>query len=143
MSEELKAKMKAGREAALARKKAEAAAGASVPAPQPAEHSDGNESAAEGHKKRGPKPLAAMTPAELAAHAEKVAARRLKKAAAEPLPPSPPKGADPTEFEAFSIEGKEYLRNCRGDILSEDYDYVGRMEGGKLNRAFPKPADLE
>lgn len=147
ISDEQKAKMKAGREAALARKKAEAAAGGAAAA-APAEHSDGNESAssaapADAPKKRGPKPLAEMTPAELAAHAEKVAARRLKKAAAEPLPPSPPKGEDPTEFEQCSIEGKDYLRNCRGDILSDDYDYIGRMEGGKLNRAFPKPADLE
>jgi hypothetical protein len=43
------------------------------------------------------------------------------------------------------IGGVSYLRNCRGDILSEDYDWVGRYDDKtkKIDRGFKKPADLE
>jgi hypothetical protein len=55
---------------------------------------------------------------------------------------SPPKG-DITEFAPAKILGKMYLKNCRGDLLTDEYDWVGRLEGGKINTKFPKPADLE
>ena len=53
-----------------------------------------------------------------------------------------PKG-DVTEFAPAKIQGKMYLKNCRGDLLTDEYDWVGRLEGGKINTKFAKPADLE
>jgi hypothetical protein len=50
---------------------------------------------------------------------------------------------DITEFAPVKIQGKSYLRNCRGDLLTEEYDWVGRFENGKINTKFPKPEDLE
>ena len=50
---------------------------------------------------------------------------------------------DITEFEPVKIGGVSYLKNCRGDILNEEYDWVGRLKDGKINKLFPKPADLD
>jgi hypothetical protein len=50
---------------------------------------------------------------------------------------------DITEFAPVKIQGKMYLKNCRGDLLTEEYDWVGRLEGAKINTKFPKPEDLE
>ena len=50
---------------------------------------------------------------------------------------------DITEFAPVKIQGKSYLRNCRGDLLTEEYDWVGRFENGKINTKFTKPEDLE
>ena len=148
MSDELKAKMKAGREAAAARKKAAEAAGAAPEAPPaaPSPPSDGHESSSSGAKKRGPKPLAEMTPEERAAHDLKVAQRReakqAEKAAAVPLPASPEK-QDHTVFAEWSHDGKKYLRNMRGDVLTPECDWVGRFNGKTIDRGVKKPADLE
>ena len=154
MSDELKAKMKAGRERAAAAK----AAGASDAEPKPSaaepkEASDGNDSSSSNSekKKRGPKPLAEMNAEELAAHALRVAANREKREQEKaksmpPLPASPPPAAgDHMEFAAFKHNGVEYLRNMRGDILTTDHDWVGRfdLKTKSINKAFPKPDDLE
>ena len=52
---------------------------------------------------------------------------------------------DITEFAPVKIGGVDFLRNCRGDILSEEYDWVGRYDEKtkKIDRGFKKPADLE
>jgi hypothetical protein len=87
-----------------------------------------------------------MTPEERAAHDLKVAARReakqAEKAAAVPLPASPEK-EDHTVFAEWSHDGKKYLRNMRGDVLSPEYDWIGRFNGKTIDRSFKKPADLE
>ena len=43
------------------------------------------------------------------------------------------------------INKKPYIRNCRGDVMTEDYDWVGRYnETTKtIDTKFPKPADLD
>ena len=136
--------MKANREAALAKKAAEKAAGGApaepVKAAEPSPQSDSS-----GPKKRGPKPLAEMNAEERAAHDAKVAERAAKKAAekAAVQPPVTAQQADPTIFAEFTHKGVKYLRNMRGDLLTTEYDWVGRFDGKNINTQFPKPADLE
>ena len=143
-AEKQKAKMKANREAALAKKAAEKAAGGApaepVKAAEPSPQSDSS-----GPKKRGPKPLAEMNAEERAAHDAKVAERAAKKAAekAAVQPPVTAQQADPTIFAEFTHKGVKYLRNMRGDLLTTEYDWVGRFDGKNINTQFPKPADLE
>jgi len=52
---------------------------------------------------------------------------------------------DITEFAPFIYKGKSYLRNCRGDLLTEDYEWVGRYnEATKtIDTKFPKPRNLQ
>jgi len=153
MTEEHKAKMAAGREAAKARKAAAAAAAASgetpAPAPEPTA-ADGNESTSSSQKKRGPKRKSDMTPAELAAHEVKVAERKAKKAtakataaAAVPLPVSSDENEqDPAVFPEFTIKGTKYLRNYRGDLLNTNYEWVGRYDEKTIDTTFKRPSDL-
>lgn len=154
MTEEHKAKMAAGREAAKAKKAAAAAAAAAAPAPAAAAEppaTDGNESTASSQKKRGPKAKKDMTPAELAAHEAKVAERKAKKAserasaaATIPLPTSSDENEhDPEVFAESIIKGDKYLRNYRGDLLTLNYEWVGRYDGKKIDTTFKKPADLK
>jgi hypothetical protein len=152
ISEEQKAKMKAGREAAKARKAAaeSAAVPAAVPVAVPAmPESDGNASVSSSQKRRGPKKLSEMTPEELAAHKKKIAQRKTQKAAAVPLPVSPPpapaEGEAVTIFAPFVHNGTTYLRNKRGDLLSQEYEWVGRYDLATktIDTDFEKPADLE
>ena len=89
--------------------------------------------------------------------AEKRAATKAAKAgvpaaaaAAAPAPVAAPLAVvemdgDITEFEPVTISGTSYLKNCRGDILSEEYDWVGRLsaDGKTINKKFPKPSDLD
>ena len=143
MSEEHKAKLKAGREAALAKKAAEKAAGGAPAEPVKAAPSPQSDSS--GQKKRGPKPLAEMTAEERAIHDAKVAERAAKKAMekAAVQPPTTVQQADPTIFAEFTHKGVKYLRNMRGDLLSSEYEWVGRFDGKNIDTKFAKPADLE
>jgi len=45
-------------------------------------------------------------------------------------------------FESCEIEGVSYMRNCRGDLLTPEGEWVGRMVAGKLDPSVPEPADL-
>ena len=97
-----------------------------------------------------------------AAAAAKRAATKAAKAATAGVPASaavvPPKPSGPkpvaapveeegdiTEFAPTVINKKPYIRNCRGDVMTEDYDWVGRYnETTKtIDTKFPKPADLD
>jgi hypothetical protein len=92
---EIGARLKAGREAAAAKKVAEKAAGGaeSESAPSPPKDQPSPQSDSSAAKKRGPKPLKDMTPEERAAHDAKVSERSAKKAAEKAakqlLPASP------------------------------------------------------
>lgn len=164
LSEEQKAKMAAGRAAAKAKKEAAAAAAPSAAAADavpvadavPAPEADGNASDTSSQKRRGPKKLSEMSPEERAAHDKKVAERKLAKAAAPaaaavPLPASPAPVAaaadenGPTVFAPFTHKGVSYLRNMRGDLLTEEYEWVGRYNSATktIDTKFAKPADLE
>jgi hypothetical protein len=113
LSPEHLAKMKAGREAKKSKdveKKAEpvasateaAAAHESVAAPVAPEAAPEAVAAPEA-KKRGPKKLADMTPEELAAHKEKVEARKAKKAVAPESAAAPESVAAPEPEPQLSI----------------------------------------
>jgi hypothetical protein len=68
-------------------------------------------------------------------------------AAAKPADakPAAPAEADFTEFTPIKIGGKDYLVNCRGDLMDADYEWVGHYDAKskKINKAAKKPADLE
>jgi CHASE3 domain sensor protein len=119
---------------------------------------DGNASDTSSQKRRGPKKLSEMSAEERAAHDKKVAERKAAKAtsvvaaapaAAEvPLPASPvPVAAEEshTIFAPFTYKGVNYLRNKRGDLLTEEYEWVGRYNSAAktIDTKFAKPADLE
>ena len=82
-------------------------------------------------KPTGPKPATAAVPKPVAA--------------AAPSPAEDEDDGDITEFEPTIIKGKPYLRNSRGDVMTEEYDWVGRYnEATKaIDTKFPKPADLD
>jgi hypothetical protein len=154
LTEEHKAKLAAGRAAAKAKKEAAKASAAepadAAPAAEPPAKEDGNESTSSSQKKRGPKAKKDMTPDELEAHNKKVAERKAKKAAkvpaaSVPLPASSDEAEkpDPSVFAESVIKGTKYLRNFRGDLLTEGYEWVGRYNGKTIDTTFPKPADLE
>lgn len=89
-------------------------------------------------KKAGGAPAAAPVPATAWASP----AQKPSNAAAAPAV-APADEGDITEFAPVKIGSKTYLRNCRGDLLTEEYDWVGRFENGKINTKFAKPEDLE
>ena len=81
-------------------------------------------------KPSGPKPASAAVPKPVAA--------------AAPSPAEEDEG-DITEFAPTIIKGKPYIRNCRGDVMTEEYEWVGRYDEAKktIDTKFPKPADLD
>ena len=64
--------------------------------------------------------------------------------AAPPAPAPEPEG-DILEFAKVILNKRTYMRNCRGDILDEKYDWVGRLkaDGKTIDTSFPKPDDLD
>jgi hypothetical protein len=80
------------------------------------------------------------------AAAEKRAATKAKKAAvAAPLPASPVATAEDIEFSTWTYKGTPYLKNENGDVLSEEYEWVGRYveKTNTIDRSVAKPAYLE
>ena len=69
-------------------------------------------------------------------------------AAPKPVAAAPPAAAeedeDVTAFAPTIIKGKPYIRNCRGDVMTEEYEWVGRYnETTKMiDTKFPQPDDL-
>ena len=69
-------------------------------------------------------------------------------AAPKPVAAAPPAAAeedeDVTAFSPTIIKGKPYIRNCRGDVMTEEYVWVGRYsETTKtIDTKFPQPEDL-
>ena len=43
----------------------------------------------------------------------------------------------------YEITGVSYLKNDRGDLLTEEGEWVGRLIGGKIDESVGEPADLE
>jgi hypothetical protein len=78
-------------------------------------------------KPTGPKPATAAVPKPVAV-----------------APPAEEEG-DITEFAPTIIKGKPYIRNSRGDVMTEEYEWVGRYseKTKTIDTKFPKPADLE
>lgn len=50
-----------------------------------------------------------------------------------------------TKFVPWTFKKASYLKNGRGDVISEEFDWIGRFDekAGKIDRSFPQPADLE
>jgi hypothetical protein len=122
LSEEQKAKMKAGREAAKAKKDAEkATASAAAPAP-----------AAEAAKPAAEAPK----PAE-----EAVAKKPGKQLTVKPK--AAPKKLD-LRFREWVFEGTSYHKNERGDVIDESLSWIGRYseEKGEIDTDVEAPEDL-
>jgi hypothetical protein len=97
------------------------------------------------------------SPSSAAAPAEEKKEKKPKAKKAEvPAPvaaPAPPPPAaeeedeeDPlTKFVPWTFKKASYLKNARGDVISEEFDWIGRFDekAGKIDRSFPQPADLE
>ena len=122
-------------------------------------------------KRSGPKKKSEMTPEELEAHNQKRAERKAKKAAAAaeapaapepvaaPAPPEPvaaaaapapkktiqikpkPKTVD-LRFYSWTHDGEDYFTNERGDVVTTEFEWVGRFNGNKIDESVPEPADL-
>jgi hypothetical protein len=70
---------------------------------------------------------------------------KVKVAAPPPPAPAPEPEGDIMEFAKVILNKRTYMRNCRGDILDEKYDWVGRLkaDGKTIDTSFPKPDDLD
>lgn len=92
-------------------------------------------------KRQGRKKLVDMTAEELEAHNAK---KLTKKAALAPLPPSPKLGPaeDVMDFEPFVWKKLSLLKNARGDVLTEEMEWFGRFEDGKMDTDTAQPSDL-
>ena len=121
LSDEQKAKMKAGREAAAAKKKLE----------NPTEEVVSDSGSSE--KKRGPKKLADMTPEERTAHNEKVAARKAAKAAKS-------SEATPVESETEAAPAMATPEKPKRVISDEQ---KAKMKAGREAAAAKKKAEKE
>ena len=99
---------------------------------------------AEPEAKEAKKPRKPWSEETKKAAAEKRAAKKAPKAeeAASAAEPVSDEQNPLLEFEAFEHEGKSYLKNLRGDVLTEDMQWVGRLNGKKLDRKLACPADL-
>jgi len=124
LSDEQKAKMKAGREAAAAKKKLE------TPTEEVASDSGSSE------KKRGPKKLTDMTPEERTAHNEKVAARKATKAAKAAKSSETTPVESETEVPAAMATPEKPKR-----VLSEEQK--AKMKAGREAAAAKKKAEKE
>jgi hypothetical protein len=145
-------------------KRAEAKAAAAAAAP-PAEEGAEAAEGAEGAEAPAPKPKRQWSEETKAAAAAKRAATLAKKAAsgggaaaaaaAAPAAAAPagkplvikPKSAPAAKpldlsFFAWTHEGKSYLTNDRGDVLTEDCEWVGRFDGKKIDETVVEPEDL-
>ena len=78
-------------------------------------------------------------PAPAATEPKKTAAIKPKKAAAPP--PAPEKKFDLSLFE-WTHDGKDYYTNDRGDVVTTDFEWVGRFDGKSIDETVPEPADL-
>jgi hypothetical protein len=139
-----------------------AAAAAAPPAEEGAEAAEAAEAApaAEKPKRQWSEETKAAAAAKRAATLAKkaasgggaAAAAAAAPAAAAPAPAGKPlvikpksaPAAKPLDLSFFpwTHEGKSYLTNDRGDVLTEDCEWVGRFDGKKIDETVSEPADL-
>jgi hypothetical protein len=103
------------------------------------------------------KKAAATTPAEQLdeepeAEAPAVGGGGSIAAAAPPAPPAPkakakitakPKKVVDLFLDPFEHDGKEYLKNSRGDVTSAEGEWVGHWTGSAIDTDAPEPADFD
>lgn len=127
-------------------------------APEVAKATDGNETdtsstssftTANGEKKRGPKKGTKLTDEQKAARKAKTAENKAKKIFQGIGVPSEAAAAaddsDVQNFAPFVYQKKTFLKNGRGDVLTEDMEWVGHWDDGKgaLDKSATQPADLD
>ena len=83
----------------------------------------------------GPEPAAAAAPTE----AKKTITIKPK---AAPAPPAEPAKPLDLSFFAWTHEGKSYYTNDRGDVVTEDFEWVGRFDGKKIDGKVAEPEDM-
>ncbi len=87
------------------------------------------------------------SPEAKAAAAAKRAEKKAQKEAAAPsvnaAAPNPFDEAEIQNFAPFIFGKKTFLKNGRGDVLTEDMEWVGHWTGSALDKSAPKPADLD
>jgi hypothetical protein len=131
-SEETKAAAAAKRAATKAKKAAEAKG---VVAEQLDEEAEEAEAEAVPAAVGGGGSIAAAAPAAPPAPA---AAPKAK----AKITPKPKKVVD-IFLDPFEHEGKEYLKNSRGDVTSTDGEWVGHWTGSAIDTEAPEPADFD
>jgi hypothetical protein len=52
-----------------------------------------------------------------------------------------PKAVD-LSFFSWTHGGEDYFTNDRGDVVSTEFEWVGRFDGTKIDGSVPEPADL-
>lgn len=126
-------------------------------ASEAAKATDGNETdtsstssftTANGEKKRGPKKGTKLTDEQKAARKAKAAENKAKKIFQGIGAPTEPAAADDSDvqnFAPFIYQKKTFLKNGRGDVLTEDMEWVGHWDDGKgtLDKSATQPADLD
>ena len=45
-------------------------------------------------------------------------------------------------FFAWEHKGQDYFTNDRGDVVSTEFEWVGRFDGTKIDSSAPEPEDL-
>ena len=97
----------------------------------------------EAKAKKARKPQSEET--KKAAAEKRAATKAAKKAATAPLPASPVATAEEIEFSTWTYKGTPYLKNENGDVLSEEYEWVGRYveKTNTIDRSVAKPNYLE
>ena len=100
-------------------------------------------------KQRGPKKGTKLTDEQKAARKAKAAENKAKKIFQGIGAPSEPAAAtddsDVQNFAPFVYQKKTFLKNGRGDVLTEDMEWVGHWDDGKgtLDKSATQPADLD
>jgi hypothetical protein len=84
---------------------------------------------------------AAAAEAVAVAVAVAVPAAPKKTIAIKPKAAAPAKPVD-LSFFSWTHEGKSYYTNDRGDVVTEDFEWVGRFDGAKIDESVAEPEDL-
>jgi len=125
MTDEQKAKMKAGREAAKAGREAAKAGAAPVsPVVTPVAA-----------------PVVVPVVAPVVVPVAPVAAAKPKRVRIAAKAPEP-KVYD-LSFNPWAHDGEDYITNERGDVLTMEGDWVGRFNGKTIDESVERPADIE
>ena len=94
-------------------------------------------------QKKARKPMS--EDAKKAAAAKRAATIAAKKAASTPSSPTnnPFDEEEIQDFSPFEVKGESYLKNARGDVMTQALEWVGHWDGKKINKKAQKPVDLE
>ena len=99
---------------------------------------------AEAEAEAKPAPVAAPKPAPVAKPTEAKPAPATPKAKKMVISGAPVKAKKPVDLSFFAWEhkGQDYFTNDRGDVVSTEFEWVGRFDGTKIDASAPEPEDL-